>query len=441
MKINKSKVLRYILVVLSTILNFLFYSTMGLFFMVLGVTFDLVKSEMFEMGIKRKSKIIIIVGILFSSISLIATMGNVNNKVTIETEQVITDEWNNNQKLIEIQQNIVDKAQKNLDDMPTLDDYKGNISSLHSTNLAKITKEYNDKNEELTNIVKEENNKLIELQSKNIEKFKEIESKNQKGYILLFKNLSEVSKIDTVNLIVILGLILALLLEISIFILTKEDSEDKKELTESDILQDAVKKISLQSTQSLIDLIQNTQKNQSSDERSDKKSELQSSSSSSDEKISQSNPIFEDQMKKIGLDKSKDFDKVREVACNNDSQSLSLESKDENVNMKQTSGSDKDQIRLDKDKRSDKKIGFQTSSSDEDKKIGFELQNPKLDKIKNYLIDNKMQGKQFPVAKLTEYMNCKRYEIDDLKPLLISEKIIYKSNAKSYKVNEKLGGN
>lgn len=438
MNINKIKILRYVLVFISIILNFLFYKTMGIFFLIMGVTVDSIKSELFSFSFQKKNKLIFLIACLPVLFSLMATMGNFNTVTKIDTEKVITEEWENHQKLIDTQQKIVNEAQKNLDNMPTLDEYKGDISSLHSTNLTKITKEYNTKNEELNNILNVENQKLIEIQSKNIEKYKTVEVEPKEGYLLLFNNISNLIGVDKLILIQLISILFAVTLETTIIILTQMDSE-KKEDSQEYILQDAIKKISIESTQTIIEQLKNLNKNQSSDERLDKKSEVQTSSSSSNEKINQSNPIFKDQIKNIGLDKSKDFNEVREVACNNDSQSLSLESKDQNVKMKQSSSSDKDQIRLDKDKSSDKKIGFQTSSSDDNKKIGFEVLNPKLEQIKKYLIENKMQGKQFPVAKITDFMNCKRYEIDDLKPLLISEKIIYKSNTKSYKVNEKLG--
>lgn len=67
-------------------------------------------------------------------------------------------------------------------------------------------------------------------------------------------------------------------------------------------------------------------------------------------------------------------------------------------------------------------------------KIGFDNKEPMIVKIVEFLKNENMQGKQFPTAKVSDYLKCKRYEIDQLKPKLIEEKIIYKCNSKSYRV-------
>lgn len=428
-----SKYLYYGFIGTAIVLSFIFYKSLSIFFIILGVTFDIAKPIVLHQGFKNKNKIYLGLAFILIIFSLIASMGNFMNFTAIETKQVITDEYNNNTKAIESQKNIVSQLEKSFNKL-NIKDYTSNMNEYHTTNITKVTNEFIKVKKEMQESIKKENDKLITLQNKKIKKYKTIEIDSNQGYHNLFNNISEQINIDKDKILLGFSFLFAIILETLIIIFTHINCENQneKEITPEDIMNEALKENSLKQAKYIVDNLKNEKRlvdlnNESSNEKDQIKDQVQVQI----EKINQSNVEDQVQIQKIKKVDVEVEDKVREVACENENQSLKFESKDQIKSSTNVQSSTKDQKRS----SSKQKIGFQSSSSDKrSNKIGFNNQEPMIVKIVKFLKDENMQGKQFPTAKVSDHLKCKRYEIDQLKPKLIEEKIIYKCNSKSYRV-------
>jgi len=426
-KINN--ILYYGFIGIAVILSFIFYRSLGIFFIILGVTFDIAKPVIIYKGLEKKNRVYLGLALILISFSLIASMGNFMNFTAIKTKQIITTEYNNNIKAIELQKNVISDLQKSYNEL-SINDYTGNMNQYHTTNIAKVTNEFMKIKKEMQESIKKENDKLITLQNKKINKYKTIEIDNDKGYHKLFNNISKQTNVNKSKILLIFSFLFAIMLESLIVIFSHIycNNKTEKEITPNDIMQEALKEKSLKQAKELANNLKNeSELSNGVNETSNKKDQVQDQL----EKINQSFDKDQVQIKKIGKSDLDVEDEVLEVACSNDSQSLSLKHKDQIKSSTDLERSTKDQKRS----SSKQKIGFQSSSS---KKIGFDYSDTTITKIVKFLKDNNMQGKQFPIAKITLFMGMKRYEVDNLKPKLLEEKVIYKNNSKSYRVSEDL---
>lgn len=214
---KKFTILHFSLLSLSLLYSFIFYSSIAIELAIMAIIFDLVKPSMFitalqSKGIKRNVFGILV--IILVSFNLLAISSSFINKYNKESStKTLNSEYTKQQdKLKQLKSNII-SIETELNSYPTLEAFTSKSPKWEDKTQLNQTWQDGKKdiNNRLTTAQQEYNKEL----SKKIAKYNVINKDN--GYNAIFTALSQKLNVKTSNLVLVIYILFAIMLEILIF--------------------------------------------------------------------------------------------------------------------------------------------------------------------------------------------------------------------------------
>jgi hypothetical protein len=214
---KKFTILHFSLLSLSLLYSFIFYSSIAIELAIMAIIFDLVKPSMFitalqSKGIKRNVFGILV--IILVSFNLLAISSSFINKYNKESStKTLNSEYTKQQdKLKQLKSNII-SIETELNSYPTLEAFTSKSPKWEDKTQLNQTWQDGKKdiNNRLTTAQQEYNKEL----SKKIAKYNVVNKDN--GYNAIFTALSQKLNVKTSNLVLVIYILFAIMLEILIF--------------------------------------------------------------------------------------------------------------------------------------------------------------------------------------------------------------------------------
>ena len=259
-KIKKFTIIHYSLLALSLIYSFVFYKEISIELAVLAVLFELFKPVLFINAYKGKGAtrtvftVLVVILVVFNLLAISSSFINTYNKQT--TSQIINEDYTIHNKRLNELKSSLDSVKTELNNYPTLAEFTSKSPKWEDKTI--LNKNWQDGKLEITNRLNIANTEYNKELSVKVEQYKTKE--NKLGYSAVFTAISNKLNIQTMNLILILYLLFAVMLEILIFysktLSNKELNSYKK--TGEELTQELMQEMQLELHRRQLEAIKNS---------------------------------------------------------------------------------------------------------------------------------------------------------------------------------------
>lgn len=256
---KKSTVIHYSLLSLSLLYSFFFYNSIALELAIMAIIFDLVKPNMFitalqSKGIKRNVfSILVTILVVFNLLAISSSFINKYNKESVN--KTLNIEYTKQQdKLKQLKSNIAN-IETELKNYPTLESYTAKSPKWEDKTVLNQT--WQQGKQDITYRLNTANAEYSKELSKKVDKYNITDKKN--GYNAIFTALSQKLNVKISNLVLLIYILFAVMLEILIFYtktLSVKESKNYVKSTEEMTI-DLVKQMNYEWHKNYLQLIKN----------------------------------------------------------------------------------------------------------------------------------------------------------------------------------------
>lgn len=221
-------ILHWTLVGIALYFSVTFYSDMLVGLLIAGVVFELMKPSLFQEGTHKKSlkgMAFLVLGSIFIFLSLLATCSALTNNyhslLDGGTKKITTQAYTSKKQHENNIRAEIKNLKQQLDEYPTIEQFQNNIPSNHSTNLTKVTSDWQKGKQSIQDKLDNANrqlNTIIEEYTK-IKQYEIVKVEGQyKSYTKLFELISKKINVNADYIAIFVFVLIAILIELGIVI-------------------------------------------------------------------------------------------------------------------------------------------------------------------------------------------------------------------------------
>lgn len=214
---KKFTLVHFSLLSLSLLYSFVFYNTIAIELAVMAIIFDLVKPNLFitalqSKGIKRNVfSVLVIILVLFNLLAISSSFINKYNKESVN--KTLNNDYTKQQEKLSQLKSSIANIEIELKEYPTLATYTANSPKWEDK--TELNRTWQEGKQDITNRLNTTNTEYNKELSTKIDKYKITDKKN--GYNAIFTALSQKINVKTSNLVLLIYILFAIMLEILIF--------------------------------------------------------------------------------------------------------------------------------------------------------------------------------------------------------------------------------